>query len=131
MVGAQTPADPLHGGLLDSSIVGLVVALIYGLVIFTTDNGARSALVFAGCTLVIFAPIVGMPLVSMAWSRYRLAMLILFLQGRLPWRIVTFLQWNYSAGLMRVSGLSYQFRHLRLQNWLAQADEDDLLADDR
>jgi hypothetical protein len=132
MAVAQTPADPLRGGLLDSSIVGLVVALIYGLIIITaTNSGARSALIFAGCTLVIFAPIMGMPLVSMAWSRYRLAVLILFLQRRLPWRIVTFLQWNYNAGLMRVSGLSYQFRHLRLQDWLAQTSQDELLADDQ
>jgi len=130
MAGAQTPTDPLHGGLLDSSIVGLVVASIYGLIIFTNSNGAQSALVFAGCILVVFAPIMGMPLVSMAWSRYRLAVLILFLQRRLPWRIITFLQWNYNAGLMRVSGLSYQFRHLRLQNWLAQTNKDDLLAED-
>jgi hypothetical protein len=125
---SQTPTDPLHGGLLNSSIIGLVTALIYGLIIFLTDHSASMALAFGSFTVLVFAPIMGMPLVSMAWSRYRLAILILFLQRRLPWRIVTFLEWNYNAGLMRVSGLSYQFRHLRLQNWLAQTDEHDLLA---
>jgi hypothetical protein len=130
MATSQTPTDPLHGGLLNSSIIGLVTAMIYGLIIFLNGQGASKALAFSSFTVLIFALILGMPLVSMAWSRYRLAILILFLQRRLPWRIVTFLQWNYNAGLMRVSGLSYQFRHLRLQNWLAQTDEHDLLGDD-
>jgi hypothetical protein len=130
MATSQTPTDPLHGGLLNSSIIGLVTAVIYGLIIFLNGYGTSNALAFSGFTVIVFAPIMGMPLVSMAWSRYRLAILILFLQRRLPWRIVTFLQWNYNAGLMRVSGLSYQFRHLRLQNWLAQTDDHDLLAGD-
>lgn len=128
LAASQTPTDPLHGGLLDSSIIGLVTALIYGLIIFLTGHGALLALVFGASAVVFFAPILGMPFVSMAWSRYRLAVLILFLQRRLPWRIVTFLRWNYDAGLMRASGLSYQFRHLRLQNWLAETDEHDLFA---
>lgn len=130
MATSQGPADPLRGGLLTSSVIGAFIAVLYGTIIFTTGHGIKMAIIFAACTVVFFAPVLGMPLVSMAWSRYRLATLILFAQRRLPWRIVTFLQWNYDAGLMRISGLSYQFRHLKLQRWLAYTDADALFPAD-
>jgi hypothetical protein len=39
--------------------------------------------------------------------------------SRLPWRLGRFLRWAETAGLVRVAGSSYQFRHLELQIWLA------------
>ncbi|MFE0766189.1 NACHT domain-containing protein [Streptomyces smyrnaeus] len=36
----------------------------------------------------------------------------------LPWRLGPFLDWCCDAGLMRVEGLAYQFRHRELQDWL-------------
>jgi NACHT domain len=127
MANSLTPSDPLRGGLGNSAVLGIVVAAIYGVTIFLLGDGVLTAVIFAVCTLVVFAPIMGMPLVSMAWSRYRIAVFILFLQRRLPWRIVTFLEWSYGSGLMRTAGLSYQFRHLRLQTWLADTPEPELL----
>jgi hypothetical protein len=127
MVGVYRPTDPLQGGLWDSSIIGLLVALVYGLILVFDGAGVVMALIFALCTLIVFAPVLGMPVTSVAWSRYRLATMILFIQRRLPWRLATFLQWNYEVGIMRVSGLAYQFRHLRLQEWLAETSEQRLL----
>ncbi|MFI2511720.1 NACHT domain-containing protein [Streptomyces sp. NPDC018972] len=37
----------------------------------------------------------------------------------LPWRLGRFLRWCYDAGLLRVSGAAYQFRHKELQDHLA------------
>ena len=37
----------------------------------------------------------------------------------LPWRFGRFLHWCYEAGLIRVAGISYQFRHRELQDYLA------------
>lgn len=37
----------------------------------------------------------------------------------LPWRLGRFLDWAYEAGLMRVAGMAYQFRHRELQDHLA------------
>ncbi|MEU0932452.1 NACHT domain-containing protein [Embleya sp. NPDC005971] len=34
-------------------------------------------------------------------------------------RLGAFLHWSYGAGLLRISGIAYQFRHRELQNWLA------------
>jgi hypothetical protein len=40
-------------------------------------------------------------------------------RGRLPFRLSEFLDWACDAGMMRVSGAAYQFRHRELQQWLA------------
>jgi hypothetical protein len=39
-------------------------------------------------------------------------------RGKLPWRLGAFLDWCCSAGMMRLSGTAYQFRHRELQQWL-------------
>jgi hypothetical protein len=36
----------------------------------------------------------------------------------LPFRTGSFLNWAYKAGLLRLSGSAYQFRHRELQQWL-------------
>lgn len=127
MAGAAMPEDTLKGGLESSSVIGAVVAAIYGIVLLLIGAGYLKAVTFAACVLVPFAVTNGMPFVSMAWSRSRLASFILFLQRRLPWRATRFLRWSYDAGIMRAAGLAYQFRHLRLQSWLAETAEDHLL----
>ncbi|GLX93705.1 NACHT domain-containing protein [Herbidospora sp. NBRC 101105] len=46
--------------------------------------------------------------------------LIMCTRGRLPWRLSRFLRWCYrDAGILRVAGISYQFRHRELQDFLA------------
>ncbi len=40
-------------------------------------------------------------------------------QGRLPWRVMVFLDDAYRLGLLRVVGPVYQFRHAELQDHLA------------
>jgi hypothetical protein len=37
----------------------------------------------------------------------------------LPWRLRAFLHWCNQAGLIRVAGIGYQFRHRELQDYLA------------
>ncbi|MFF8838406.1 NACHT domain-containing protein [Streptomyces sp. NPDC015130] len=39
---------------------------------------------------------------------------------RLPLRLARFLDWSVSAGLMRTSGVAYQFRHREFQEWLVR-----------
>lgn len=54
-----------------------------------------------------------------AWGRYAAALVIVAPSGRLPWRLRHFLEWAYVAGLLRVSGNVYQFRHETLRELLA------------
>jgi hypothetical protein len=44
---------------------------------------------------------------------------LLATRGLLPWRLGGFLHWCYGAGLLRISGIAYQFRHRELQDYLA------------
>jgi hypothetical protein len=44
-----------------------------------------------------------------AWTRYALEVVVLAAQGRLPWRPGVFLDWACNAGLLRLSGVAYQF----------------------
>ncbi|WP_445528105.1 NACHT domain-containing protein [Streptomyces cyslabdanicus] len=50
----------------------------------------------------------------------RYAVFLLCSHGRLPFRLARFLDWAVTAGLLRYSGPSYQFRHRELQQWLTQ-----------
>lgn len=49
------------------------------------------------------------------WPRYVIATWLLARADRLPSRPAVFLDWAYSAGLLRQSGISTQFRHRELQ----------------
>ncbi|GAA0965523.1 NACHT domain-containing protein [Actinocorallia libanotica] len=49
----------------------------------------------------------------------RYGMLLLCTRGRLPRRLGRFLHWCYQTGLLRTSGVAYQFRHRELQDYLA------------
>lgn len=55
-----------------------------------------------------------------AWLRYVIAMTFMKFRGDLPWRLGAFLDWAYQAGLMRISGIGYQFRHRQLRERLAR-----------
>jgi hypothetical protein len=53
-----------------------------------------------------------------AWVRYYLSVLFTRLRGHGPWRFAEFLDWAQRAGLLRVVGVAYQFRHRQLQDLL-------------
>ncbi|MFI1582849.1 hypothetical protein [Embleya sp. NPDC020630] len=56
-----------------------------------------------------------------AGMRYLMFLLCVRVGPRaLPWRLGRFLHWATGAGLMRTSGIAYQFRHRELQDWLAR-----------
>lgn len=48
----------------------------------------------------------------------RYLIFLLCSRGRLPLRLVVFLDWACEAGLLRYAGPAYQFRHRELQQWL-------------
>ncbi|WP_216898396.1 NACHT and WD40 repeat domain-containing protein [Nocardia alni] len=53
---------------------------------------------------------------------YYVALLVLTRRSRiwLPWQLDRFLQWCYGAGLLRLAGPGYQFRHRELQEYFAR-----------
>ena len=60
-----------------------------------------------------------------AWGQWAImARIWLPLTGRLPWTVLTFLDDAHQRGVLRQAGAVYQFRHARLQDHLARADND-------
>ncbi|MER6079803.1 NACHT domain-containing protein [Streptomyces sp. NPDC001833] len=55
-----------------------------------------------------------------AWGRLVVARIWLGVTGRLPWRLMAFLEDAHRRGVLRRSGAYFEFRHLRLQSYLAQ-----------
>lgn len=61
--------------------------------------------------------------VASRWPQFALARFVLAVTGRLPWRLVHFLEDAHRRGVLRQVGAVYQFRHERLQSHLAQDNQ--------
>lgn len=59
-------------------------------------------------------------LLARAWGWYQVARIWLAVAGRLPWRLVPFLEDACRRGVLRRSGGVYQFRHTALRDRLAR-----------
>jgi hypothetical protein len=60
-----------------------------------------------------------------AWARWLvLGRLFLPMSGRLPWAIGAFLEDAHDRGVIRQNGPLYRFRHMRLQDYLADRSGD-------
>ncbi|MEV4185954.1 NACHT domain-containing protein [Streptosporangium canum] len=66
---------------------------------------------------LVLAPL-GSLTVGSGGAYYAIGIMLAALRGRLPWRFAAFCQWACQAGLLRVAGTGYQFRHRELQSWL-------------
>jgi hypothetical protein len=56
---------------------------------------------------------------STSWGSFTLVRAWLALRGKLPWRLMAFLDSAHDRGVLRRSGAVHQFRHARLQQRLA------------
>ncbi|MEW2524486.1 hypothetical protein [Streptomyces sp. NPDC047071] len=79
----------------------------------------------AGEGLLGFAGVVGVAVVWVAMSAAVLLDVLLLwlaaaLLGRVPARVDAFTTWAYHAGLLRIVGGDYQFRHSELHAWLVR-----------
>jgi NACHT domain-containing protein len=54
------------------------------------------------------------------WLRFQVARSWLAARGRIPWRLMGFLEEAHARGVLRQAGAVYQFRHARLQERLAK-----------
>ncbi|MEV0530567.1 NACHT domain-containing protein [Kitasatospora sp. NPDC050463] len=113
--------NDLHFGLLLGTSLGIVGALPGGLTGgLVAHLHLTRHLTQAGSIALAFALglLAGVGLGARAWTRYAAAVLLAAPGGRVPWRLRHFLEWAYLAGLLRVSGRSYQFRHEELRSHL-------------
>jgi NACHT domain len=93
----------LAGGLVG----GLVFGLAFGLA--------------AGIAGLVFGLVVGLArsMSQTAWPSYTLTRVWLAFHNDLPWRLMSFLSDAHERGVLRQTGVVYQFRHIELQHRLA------------
>jgi hypothetical protein len=97
--------------LLGSLVGGLAIGLAIGLV-----GGPAGAFEWGLVFGLMYA--LAYELASSAWPRFGIAGAILARRGVTPGLLLDFFDWAYSAGLLRLSGTSLQFRHIELQRWI-------------
>ncbi|MFJ8745821.1 hypothetical protein ACIRL2_41495 [Embleya sp. NPDC127516] len=108
------PRDPVRLDLVSGLVIGTMGGLIYGLafgLVFGTGVGVAIGATIGPAIACVFGE---------AGHRY-IAFLMCVRRGphRLPWRLGRFLHRADEAGLLRTTGIAYQFRHRELQDWLA------------
>jgi hypothetical protein len=103
-------------GLAYILVIGLAAELT-GLFEFPPALAVAGALTIGIMVMLMGGPV---PVVSSGsvWVRYHVSVVINAVRRRGPLRFGAFLDWAQQAGLLRVSGVAYQFRHRQLQDWL-------------
>jgi hypothetical protein len=100
-------------GLAFGLVFGLVVGLVFGL-------AGGSGLLYGLAVGVTFGLAATLSSGAFVWTRYHIGVVIGAVRGSGPISFGAFLDWAQQAGLLRSSGIAYQFRHKQLQDWLAQ-----------
>ncbi|MGI5511911.1 NACHT domain-containing protein [Streptomyces sp. CA-106131] len=117
------PRDLVRADIKAGCMVGVAIGLVTGLLLgwkrglypgFTRGEAFLETVIPAVIAAVMLFGFIW----ASAWRRYLATLLCT--RGRLPWRLGRFLDWAYGAGLVRISGTAYQFRHRELQDHLAQ-----------
>lgn len=140
---AGTPLGSLRAdrrlNLVRTAVVGLAGVLLFGLMyglgyvpvlaLMSSGHGLRGTAElgysFGRWAVLVFG--VGFGLVyalgfggQHAWTAYAVAVCHWAVRGRLPWRLMPFLDDAHRLGLLRAVGPVYQFRHAELQDHLAR-----------
>ncbi|MGW3966004.1 BTAD domain-containing putative transcriptional regulator [Amycolatopsis sp. NPDC005003] len=135
---AQTRFLPVLGGRYDlalaiaGGVAGASFGFFMGRGVAAVCYGVAGALaggqVFPAATNPVAPIVVGVcfgagiglaVLVTRAWGNYFVHHLWLAATGRLPWRLMHFLDDAHRRGVLRQAGGVYQFRHARVQERLA------------
>ncbi|MFP8960844.1 NACHT domain-containing protein [Streptomyces nanhaiensis] len=124
-VGGGDPRDVMRDNLVLGAVFGGVFGLVTGggapIVPGGVDPQDGERWFEAGLVCVpAFTLVIGL-LYGPAGARYASLLLCTrrWNRHRLPWRLGRFLHWCYGAGLLRLAGTAYQFRHRELQDHLA------------
>ncbi|WP_416963355.1 NACHT domain-containing protein [Streptomyces sp. Agncl-13] len=92
-------------------VVGVVTAIaVRALLTVEFGAGTRSPLPYGVGGVFGLATLLGS-----TWGTYRLSHALLAVTGRLPWRLMEFLDDAHARGVLRETGAAHQFRHVRLQ----------------
>ncbi|MCI4078777.1 NACHT domain-containing protein [Streptomyces sp. MMS21 TC-5] len=107
--------NDLLRGLAAGVTAGIAVGLGWGLLYGLTQGVAVGLAAAPGYGLAV-GLMVGVGFGAPSGRRY--LVFVLCCRGKLPWRLGAFMDWACTAGLLRLAGTAYQFRHRELQRWL-------------
>jgi hypothetical protein len=117
-VQALEPRDALRTDLKFGLALGVVYAAVGGLPGGLTGGilshfHLNHYLTVPGsiALALLLGTIAGVSLGSRCWLRYVIGIVIESAHHRIPVRFERFMDWAYGAGLLRITGVSYQFRH--------------------
>ncbi|MFF5114249.1 hypothetical protein [Streptosporangium sp. NPDC000509] len=101
---------PARTAFLMGSLVGG-----FGLVfVLGSPIGLTRGIAFGLATVLVG----GISVSNGAEARHTVGVALAAMRGRLPWRFAAFCRRACAAGLLRVAGAGYRFRHRELQEWL-------------
>lgn len=122
-----SPSDALRHSLRTAAASGFMIGLLSGVLAWLTrDLRGLADLTIAEWSIRAFAvgTTAGIAFAllysAQVWIRSLIGNASAATRGLLPWRLTPFLDWACQAGLLRVSGGAYQFRHRELQDWLTK-----------
>ncbi|GAB3708473.1 hypothetical protein GCM10027598_12900 [Amycolatopsis oliviviridis] len=96
---------------LNVAVLGSLLLGAYGILYYLPLYGVSVAIWFGGmCALGRFC--------CSAFVRYFCAATYGSLRFGLPWAFAKFMDWGRAAGLLRISGAGYQFRHREIKEYL-------------
>jgi len=130
IVQAASPQHVLLNDFIFGAVFALGVAIAAALPAGLTGGIATSLHLKTYLTppgsaalAVAIAVIGGVILGSRIWTRYILMLLLVAPSKRVPWQLSYFISWCYRAGLLRISGVAYEFRHDELKTYLRNFPE--------
>jgi hypothetical protein len=125
----QTPVADERHIIREDSVFGLVAGLIFGVMaglILGVMAWLKAGLIAALILGFLIGLIIGLAeLLTMASAsvRYACGSVLLARRGTFSGRPAAFLHWAQLAGLLRVTGGAYQFRHETFLRWLTEHPE--------
>ncbi|WP_170223248.1 NACHT domain-containing protein [Nonomuraea turkmeniaca] len=126
--GDTGPAETLRAARNRTLVIGVGLGAALGLACGAVIGVYLSMMGVAGSGVLGAALGVGYGIVLAAsalltgpWFPYALTRSLLAVRGRLPWRLIAFLDDLYDLGVLRRIGPVYQFRHARVQGFLGSA----------
>jgi hypothetical protein len=108
------------GAAAAGGVLGAGLGVAVGLLVSGEVGGLTPMLVGSLAAGLGLGFVAGLALTAAGW--FTLARGYLAIRGRLPWRLLEFLQDAQRRGVLRQVGGVYQFRHARLQDRLAGPD---------
>ena len=109
-----------NAAILRGVILALLVLLPLLAIGLASDYIGRPGAASSVAQYVVLIVALGLLAITLsAWLRLQVARACLATLGRLPWRLMSFLEDAHARGALRQAGAVYQFRHVRLQERLA------------